>query len=87
MAFLLGSCSGIPEQSNNTPITSNNQPVIIIQDSIICNSDLSLKPTNQTESTPMQTSTTEKGKYNFVFYSFALLIALGVGAYFYKKRF
>lgn len=83
--LMLFGCVGMPEQENNTPILSENQPIIIIQDSIVCNSDLSLKPTNTNESVPTQTVTEEKGKYNYIFYCFALLLALGIGYYFYKK--
>lgn len=84
---ILCGCVGLPTQSNNTPILSENQPIIIIQDSIVCNSDLSLKPNNVAESVPTQTTTTEKGKYNYIFYCFALLVAIGIGYYFYKKGF
>lgn len=85
--FMLFGCVGLPTQSNNTPILSENQPIIIIQDSIVCNSDLSLKPNNTAESVPSQISTTENGKYNYVFYCFALLLAFAIGVYFYKKGF
>lgn len=87
IVLLLCGCTGIPGQHNNTPISSENQPIIIIQDSIVCNSDLSLKPTNSTESAPTQTVTNENGKYNYIFYCFALLLIFAVGAYFYKKGF
>lgn len=83
--LFLSGCAGLPEQSNNTPVSSQNQPIIIIQDSIVCNSDLSLKPTNTAQSTPTQTATTENGKYNYIFYCFALLLAFGIGVYFYNK--
>lgn len=82
---LLYGCAGYPEQHNNTPISSANQPIIIIKDSIVRNSDLSLKPVNSTESTPTQTVTAENGKYNYIFYCFALVVALCLGIFFYKK--
>jgi len=83
--LMLCGCTGIPGQHNNTPISSENQPIIIIQDSIVCNSDLSLKPTNSTESAPTQAVTNENGKYNYIFYCFALVVALCLGIFFYKK--
>lgn len=82
--FMCG-CAGLPAQNNNTPILSESKPIIIIQDSIVCDSDLSLKPINTTQSTPTQTATTENGKNNYIFYCFALIVALGLGVYLYKR--
>lgn len=76
--FLVG-CFKLPEQSNYTPITDQSQPIIIIKDSIVCDSDLSFHPTQQSNAVPTQTNITEKGKNNYIFYCFALIVCVIIG--------
>lgn len=72
---LLG-CAKTPEQGNYTPLDSKNQPIIIIQDSIVCNSDLSTRPKQEAQAMPTQNTTTETGKNNYIFYCFALAVGV-----------
>ena len=76
MVLVLLGCAKTPEQGNYTPLDSKNQPIIIIQDSIVCNSDLSTHPKQEAQAMPTQNTTTETGKNNYIFYCFALAVGV-----------
>jgi uncharacterized membrane protein len=80
--LILTACAGTsPEQSNTTPQASSNKQVIIIQDSTVYGADMLLQPKQVTETTQSQPTTVqnEAGKYTFIFYIVAFLVAtLGV---------
>lgn len=76
MVLVLLGCAKTPEQGNYTPLDSKNQPIIIIQDSIVCNSDLSTHPKQEAQAMPTQNTTTETGKNNYIFYCFAFAVGV-----------
>lgn len=82
---LLYGCYPFPKQSNYTPISEQSQPIIIIKDSIVCDSDLSFHPQQHLNAAPAQTTTTESGKNNYIFYCFAFIICIILGVWGIKK--
>lgn len=86
LSLLLSGCFGYPQQSNYTPISDQSQPIIIIKDSIVCNSDLSYHPQQQSNATPTQSTVSEYGKNNYIFYCFALVVCVIILLWVYKKH-
>lgn len=74
--LLFTGCTKQPALNNCLQPTSVN--IQIIQDSVIENSDLSSKIDTDTENEPAQTTTQQYGQYNWVFYCFALIVAVAM---------
>lgn len=83
---LTGCLFKTPEQANYTPISEQSQPIIIIKDSIVYESDLSFHPQQQSNAVPTQTNITEKGKNNYIFYCFALVFCAIIATWLIKKH-